>query len=170
MESAANLNISGITLTEANRPYEAIPLFLEALEMEPVNPLLWFNLGVAQQKTGKYEDAIGSFQRALAIDNSIACAWVSLGLIAYEMQKIDLAEDCYLSALAWSCDDPKTWNNLGVLYFTSGNFEDARTSFEKAVSLTPHYPDALINLRDVCRELEDYAAAAEFERVLSCLK
>jgi tetratricopeptide (TPR) repeat protein len=167
MESASFLNSSGIALTEANRPDEAIPFFLEALVIEPVNPLLWFNLGVAQQRTGNYEEAIGSFHRALSIDDNIAEVWVSLGLIAYEMQNTELAENCYLSALERDCADPKTWNNLGVLYFTDGNYEEARLSFEKAVSLMPHYPEALVNLRDVCRELGDFKAAAEFERALS---
>ena len=169
MENASFLNSSGIALTEANRPNEAIPFFLEALVIEPINPLLWFNLGVAQQRSGHYDDAIGSFKRVLFIDDNLAEVLVSLGLIAYEMQHIDLAEDCYLSALARDSADPKTWNNLGVLYFTSGNLEEARLSFEKAVSLLPHYPEALFNLRDVCRELGDFYAAAEFERVLSSI-
>jgi tetratricopeptide (TPR) repeat protein len=169
METASFLNDSGIALTEANRPNEAIPLFRQALVMEPENPLLWFNLGIAQQKTGEYEEAVESFHRAIVIDDTLADAWVSLGLIYYGMEHFDLAEDCYKSALVRDQNDPKTWNNLGVLYYTGGNFEDARLSFEEAVRLSPHYSDVLINLRDTCRELGDYRAAAEFERVLSGL-
>jgi hypothetical protein len=37
------------------------------------------------------------------------------------------------------------------------------------VSLVPMYYEALYNLRDACRELQDYRAAAEFERILSRL-
>ena len=51
METAATLNDSGIALTEANRPGEAIPLFHRALRMEPENPLLWTNLGIAWQRS-----------------------------------------------------------------------------------------------------------------------
>jgi tetratricopeptide (TPR) repeat protein len=169
METAAYLNDSGIALTEANRPNEAIPLFRKALCMEPENPLLWLNLGIAQQRTGEYEEAIDSFHRALAIEESIAEAWVSMGLIYYELEQFEQAEECYHTALTWDDNDPKTWNNLGVLYFTEGSLEEARHCFEEAVSLSPLYYDALFNLRDACRELEDYRAAAEFERVLSGL-
>ncbi|MDR2182213.1 MAG: tetratricopeptide repeat protein, partial [Treponema sp.] len=63
-------------------------------------------------------------------------------------------------------DSPRAWNNLGVLYFTQSRREEARRCFEEAVAIVPHYEDALVNLRDVCRELADYRAAAEFERVL----
>ncbi|GHV96131.1 hypothetical protein AGMMS50293_24510 [Spirochaetia bacterium] len=169
METAAFLNDSGIALTEANRPYEAIPLFRKALIMEPGNPLLWLNLGIAQQRTGDYEEAIDSFHRALAIEDDIAEAWASMGLIYYEMEEFDLAEECYQSSIARNDGDPKTWNNLGVLYFTEGSMDDARHCFEEAVSLAPLYYDALFNLRDACRELKDYRAAAEFERILSGL-
>lgn len=169
METAASLNDSGIALTEANRPNEAIPLFRKALCMEPGNPLLWLNLGIAQQRTGDYDEAIDSFQWAVTIEDDLAEAWVSMGLIYYELEQFELAEDCYHSALDRDDSDPKSWNNLGVLYFTEGSFEEARRCFEEAVSLSPMYYDALFNLRDACRELEDYRAAAEFERVLSGL-
>jgi tetratricopeptide (TPR) repeat protein len=167
MESATFLNDSGIALTEANRPNEAIFLFRKALIMDPENPLLWLNLGIAQQRTGEYDEALHSFQRAVAIDDDLADAWVSMGLIYYELEQFDLSEACYHSALEREGDAPKTWNNLGVLYFTEGSYEEARHCFEEAVSLVPLYYEALYNLRDVCRELEDYRAAAEFERILS---
>jgi tetratricopeptide (TPR) repeat protein len=167
METASSLNNSGIALTEANRPYEAIPLFRKALIMEPENPLLWMNLGIAQQRTGEYEEAISSFQRAICIEDDLADAWCSLGLIYYELEQFELAEECYQSALMRDDNTPKTWNNLGVLYFVEGSFEEARRCFEEAVSLSPLYYEALFNLRDTCRELEDYRAAAEFARILS---
>ncbi|MDR0562791.1 MAG: tetratricopeptide repeat protein [Spirochaetaceae bacterium] len=167
METAAYLNDSGIALTEANRPDEAISLFRKALIMEPGNPLLWLNLGIAQQKTGDYDEALGSFQRAVSIEDTLADAWVSMGLIYYELEQFEISEACYHSALERDCNAPKTWNNLGALYFTEGSYEEARHCFEEAVSLAPLYYEALYNLRDTCRELEDYRAAAEFERVLS---
>jgi tetratricopeptide (TPR) repeat protein len=67
-------------------------------------------------------------------------------------------------------NSPKTWNNLGVLYFVEGSYEEARHCFEEAISLAPIYYEAIFNLRDTCRELGDYRAAAEFERVLSGMK
>ena len=167
METAASLNDSGIALTEARRPDEAIPLFRQALIMEPENPLLWLNLGIAQQRTGDYRNALESFERALAIDDNLEDAWLSMGLIHYEQKQFELAEDCYHFALTRNNDSPKSWNNLGVLYFTQKSYEAARHCFEEAVALTPLYEDALVNLRDTCRELEDYRAAAEFERSLS---
>jgi tetratricopeptide (TPR) repeat protein len=169
MENAARLNDSGIALTEANRPNEAIPLFQQALSLEPENPLLWLNLGIALQKTGEYGEALESFQRAVYIDDYLADAWGSMGLIYYELEQFNFAEECYHAAIARDSSLPNIWNNLGVLYFSEGSYEEARYCFEEAVSLLPVFYDALINIRDTCRELEDYPAAAEFERILSGL-
>jgi tetratricopeptide (TPR) repeat protein len=138
--------------------------------MEPQNPLLWLNLGIAQQRTGEYEEAIFSFEKALAIDDEIADAWLSLGLIYYELENFDLAESSYQRSISLEDENPKTWNNLGVLYFTEGDFEEARYCFEQALTLAPLYYEALYNLRDACRELEDYRAAAEFERLILEIK
>jgi tetratricopeptide (TPR) repeat protein len=137
--------------------------------MEPENPLLWLNLGIAQQRIGNYEEALDSFRRAIYIDNALVDAWGSMGLIYYELEQFDTAEECYHTALSRDDHSPKIWNNLGVLYFSEGSHEEARYCFEEAISLSPMYYDAMYNLRDTCRELKDYRAAAEFERILSGL-
>jgi tetratricopeptide (TPR) repeat protein len=167
LETAALLNDSGIALTEANRPNEAIPLFRKALIMEPGNPLLWTNLGIAQQRTGDYDEALTSFRQAVYIEDTLADPWVSMGLIYFELEQFEEAENCYESALEREDRDPKIWNNMGVLYFTLGSYEEARYCFEESVSLAPLYYDALYNLRDTCRELGDYRAASEFGRVIA---
>jgi tetratricopeptide (TPR) repeat protein len=96
-------------------------------------------------------------------------AWVSMGLIYYELEQFDLAEECYQSALIRDANSPTAWNNLGTLYFVEGSYEEARQCFERAVGLAPMFYEALFNLRDTCRRLQDYRAAAEFERILSQL-
>ncbi len=167
METAALLNDSAIALTEANRPNEAISLFRKALALEPGNPLLWLNLGIAQQKSGDYNGATDSFFHCLSFDSNLSEAWNALGLIHYELERFNEAEAFYKKALQKNNRSPKCWNNLGVLYFTIGSYEEARHCFEQAVSLSPHYYDALYNLRDTCTELGDTRAAVEFSRRLS---
>jgi tetratricopeptide (TPR) repeat protein len=134
--------------------------------MEPGNPLLWLNLGIAQQRTGEYKEALESFQQAVRIDEGIAESWGAMGLIYFELDAFDSAKECYLMALEKDPNSPKIWNNLGVLFFSWECYEEARSCFEEALSLMPMYYDALYNLRDTCRELSDFRAAAEFERVL----
>jgi tetratricopeptide (TPR) repeat protein len=166
METAASLNDSGIVLTEANRPFDAIPLFRKALSMEPGNPLLWLNLGIAQHRNGEYDEAKESIERCRAIDDDNSDAWGALGLLHYEREQYEEAEFYYNGAIERDDSSSRCWNNFGVLYFTEGAYDEARECFERAVSLDPHYYDALFNLRDVCGELGDQRAADEFGRRL----
>jgi tetratricopeptide (TPR) repeat protein len=166
METAASLNDSGIVLTEANRPSDAIPLFQKALILEPGNPLLWLNLGIAQHRLGEYDEAEQSFQRCRAIDDDCAEAWSALGLLLYEQERYEEAEAYYRGALSRDDTGARCWNNLGVLYFSEGGYDEARECFERAVTLDPLYYDGLFNLRDACSELGDERAAAEFGRRL----
>ena len=166
METAASLNDSGIVLTEANRPSDAIPLFQKALILEPGNPLLWLNLGIAQHRLGEYDEAEESLERSRSIDDDCAEAWCALGLLFYERERYEEAEACYRGALARDDGIASCWNNLGVLYFSEGGYGDARECFERAVTLDPLYYDGLFNLRDACQELGDERAAAEFDRRL----
>jgi len=170
METAEYLNHSGIALTEANRPFEAIPLFQRALVIDPENPMLWLNLGIAQQKTGEYKEALDSYRQSVRIDDGMAESWCAMGLIYFELEAFDSAEECYRIALERDPNSPKTWNNLGALFFSERSYEEARRCFEEALNLVPMYYDALYNIRDVCRELSDFRAAAEFERVLRGLR
>ena len=169
METIATLNGTAIALTEANRPHEAIDLFHRALEREPGNPVLWLNLGIAQQRTGSYELASDSFRYALNLDVGLTEAWFSLGLIHYEKGEFELSRQCYDTALQQDDSQPKAWNNLGVLYFAEEDYEKARDCFERAVSLAPDFHDALFNLRDVCTIQGDRSAEAECRRALSRL-
>ncbi len=169
METVAELNDSGIVLTEANRPTDAIPLFRRALIMEPENPLLWLNLGVAQHRSGDYDEAEFCLDRCRSIDDTRAEAWAALGLVYYEQERFDEAENCYQGALVRDPNLSHCWNNLGVLYFQEGSYNEARECFERAINLNPWYYDAVYNLRDTCAELGDSRAADEFSRLLATL-
>jgi tetratricopeptide (TPR) repeat protein len=167
MDSVAMLNDSGIVLTEANRPFEAIELFRKALVQEPENQWLWLNIGMAQKKVGDYEAAEYSYRRCVGIDRSNGEAWSALGLIMYEQERFDEAERFYLNALDRARGIASIYNNYGVLKFTLGDYNTARELFEQAVALSPGYHDALYNLRDCCMELEDPSAAYEIGRRLN---
>jgi Tfp pilus assembly protein PilF len=163
------LNVSAVTLTEAGYPFEAVKILNRALEAEPENPILHFNKGIALQKTGDYEKALDSFQEALRRDGGMAAAWGAMALLYYESSALSRAEDCYKTALRLDSEEPRVWNNYGVLHFTRGEYESARRCFEKSAAMLPSYRDALINLRDTCRLLEDWRAAAETEALLGAL-
>jgi tetratricopeptide (TPR) repeat protein len=166
METSSELNDLGIALTQAGNFFEAVTVFRKAVLIDKGNPLLYLNMGLAGQKAGDYAAAAKNFRKALELQSGLYDAWAALGLVYYEMGRLESAEDCYKKALTGE-KKSETLNNLGVLYYNQEKYEDARYFFEEAAGLSPFYYDALYNLRDTCRELKDFRAEEEVNRLLS---
>jgi len=68
--------LSGLAVVRIREgwPGAALPLLKRALENHPNDAGLWSNLGVAQAKLEKYDEARVAFERALALDSSLAGA------------------------------------------------------------------------------------------------
>lgn len=65
-------------------------------------------------------------------------------------QVADAARD-FIAALKLDPDDPLIHNDLGVVSHALGHVDRARTSFERALKLAPHMPEALENLDTVAK-------------------
>lgn len=73
----------GYVALEADRNPEAEKWLLRATRLDPEEPHYWYNLGIAQQRQEKLEQALASYERAHAItpdDEDIATAYRDLQL------------------------------------------------------------------------------------------
>lgn len=66
------------------------------------------------------------------------------GLIATGSRKLDEAEEKYLSAYAWRSTWPAVTIALGNLALTAEEFSSAVDFYDKTLTFTPLYPDALL--------------------------
>jgi len=94
----------------------------------------------------------------------------SLTLVCFALDEMDDAFEYCSENLEINPENPHAWNNLGVLYFARGEYQKAETAFEQAVSLYPHYYDALYNLRDTYAELGNKVGQAECARLMAQLR
>ncbi len=78
---------------------------------------------------------------------------VEYGLILTECGRNDEAIRVLGKASGMIDWDPELWNYLGVAYWNKGDLENARTSYEHALSLDPKYAVVLSNLGTVETEL-----------------
>ncbi len=53
----------------------------EAIELDPNNPTLFFNLGVVNQNENKTEDAIKYYNRAIELDPNYGDAFMNLAIV-----------------------------------------------------------------------------------------
>lgn len=65
---------------------------------------------------------------------------------------------------------PEVLNNLGTIYRQLGDRDQARASFEKAVSLRPNYPLARFNLAESYESTNRRLAISEYETYLALVE
>ncbi len=82
-------------------------------------------------------------------------AWFQRGLSAQNAGRRSEAEEDYRRSLAADPDRPEVLNNLGVLYLQQNRFEEAKALFAKAISRSPSYARAHLNLAGAMWGLED---------------
>ena len=54
-------------------------LMIEAVELDPTNPVLFFNLGVVNANEDKIEAAIKFYKKAIELDPAYGDAYLNLG-------------------------------------------------------------------------------------------
>ena len=162
-KEALLLNEQAIDLSNRGNYKEAIACFLSAIHIEKKNFLLWYNLGITYRDSGDLEAAKNALFQAHKLDSSNEEVLETLSLVCYTAE--DLGEAFYWArqALDINPKNANVWNNIGVYHFAENDFTSAAAAFERALSIYPHYYDALFNSKDAYLELGNRVGAKECE-------
>ncbi len=152
-ETPSNLNDSAVKLASEGAHNEAIACLRKGLLIDPENGVLWFNLALSYRALGNREAAREALIRAAEDIPNDTDVFDTLGVVLHELGDDAGAERCYDRALDIDPGNGRVWNNFGVLLFGSERFTEARSAFEKSLTLIPDFDDALYNLRDTYEEL-----------------
>ena len=163
VENSENLNAQAIELASRGCFVEAIACFKKAITIDKKNYLLWYNLGVTYRDAGDMSLAKEALEQALLLQNNDTDTLETLSMVCFVMEDFESAYNYSAEALQINPNNPHLWNNLGVVLFNTQQYEDACEAFEKAVSLYPHYYDALYNLRDTYQQLHNEVGVVECE-------
>ncbi len=160
-------------------PWDHAP-WLERLlalaEKAPNHPKVHYYIGTAQIEMGQYRQAIVSLTRALSGDPTMAdayrrrgdCHYILIPVLGGDVQAYyDRALADYEVALEIE-PDVYTYNTHGSIVGALGQWEDAIHEYDRAVDLTPDYPETYFN-RGYAYEVlgQTERAIADFERFLS---
>jgi tetratricopeptide (TPR) repeat protein len=117
---------------KAQRPADAISPLREAALLDPLNPFIQHDLGLACLEVGRVEDAIAALQSAVARDPRYGDAHFRLG-IAWEKQgKLRAAVAAYDRATQLLPSLAEAWFRAGALVYTMGHLEEAIGCFRRA--------------------------------------
>ena len=120
-----------------------------------------YQSGIDYQKSGNFAQAISCFEQVLASDSMHSGAWHFLGVVALIQKNYLRAREHMERALLFCNTNPVYYNNYGAVLRLMSYLYEAKTAFEKAISLNSGYADAWSNLGQTLFLMKDEDRSVE---------
>jgi tetratricopeptide (TPR) repeat protein len=117
----------------------------KALDLDLINPVAHFIRGYAYMELGDTTLAIKNFEAATNQDQAYYEAYLELGML-YSAQKNPLAAGYLQTATRIGPDRAEGFYLLGLFYQDQENIPKAVETYEKLLTISPDYKEALYNL------------------------
>ena len=121
-------------LLQAGRPADAIVPLRDAALLQPSNPIIQHDLGLACLEVDRIPDAIEALQRAVASNPRYADAYFRLGIAFEKLGNIDRAIVAYHRATELLPSLTEAWYRAGALVYTLGHRDEAIGCFRRAAA------------------------------------
>ena len=118
----------------AGRPADAIAPLRDAALLEPFNPIIQHDLGLACLEVGRVSDAIAALQWAVASNPRYADAHFRMGIALEKIGDIGRAIVAYDRATRLQPSLTEAWFRAGALVYTLGHREEAIGCFRRAAA------------------------------------
>ena len=118
----------------AGRPGDAIAPLRDAVLLQPSDPIIQHDLGLACLEVGRVPDAIAALQRAVASNPRYTDAYFRLGIALEKLGDIGGAIVAYDRATELLPSLTEAWYRAGALVCTLGHREEAIGCFRRAAS------------------------------------
>jgi Flp pilus assembly protein TadD len=122
------------TLLQAGRPADAIVPLRDAALLQPSNPLIQHDLGLACLEVGCVPDAVAAFERAVASNPRYADAFFRLGIALEKLGDIGRAIVAYDRATELLPSLTEAWFRAGALVYSLGHGDEAIACFRRAAA------------------------------------
>jgi tetratricopeptide (TPR) repeat protein len=118
---------------KAGRPADAIAPLRDTAVLQPSNPIIQHDLGLACLEVGRVPDAIAAFERAIANDPQYTDSYFRLGIALEKLGDIRGALVAYDRATELP-SLTEAWFRAGALAYTLGHRDEAIGCFRRAAA------------------------------------
>jgi tetratricopeptide (TPR) repeat protein len=140
-------------------PRGAAETYRLAIEVDPSNPRLPLNLGLALADAGSPAEAIVAYRASLALDALQPLAWVNLGIALAGSGDVAGAADAYRRALAINAREPLALFNLANVRLQAGALDEAAAAYRATIDADPSISLAHFYLARILAQRGELAAA-----------
>lgn len=103
------------------------PPLIRSLELNPYQPAIYINLGVAYEGLNQWDKALEMYGKAISLMSDEPEAYYNMGRIYYnEYHDRTRALNCFLKARELNPLEPDVHQYLAFIYHDQGNIEDAQ--------------------------------------------
>jgi tetratricopeptide (TPR) repeat protein len=159
-----------LAFIERGEMEKAMDDLVVAARLLPDNPEPFMAMGDVHMANRRFQEAVESFRAALAINQGIARAHFNIGYISKEFRD-DLTTGLARLAKAAELDSTNATYafQLGDVYHKMELFEEAKNSFERAISLDSDHAYAHYSLGEILEEHMDLPLEgfSEYEKAIS---
>ena len=152
-----------------NDTSKALEQFLKALEINPDDPYLHYDLALTYDMKGVLDKAAHHLKEAIELKPDYSDAYNYLGFVYFRQGRVDEAIESYNKALDnllyMSPQDAHL--NLGVAYLSIKQYQKAKVHLEEAIRLVPDFAAAYNSLGKTYEGLRQYdKARSAYEKAL----
>jgi len=126
----------------AGNAAQAASLYRDALESDPDEPLLYYKLSKALDKTKDTAGEKTALLKAIQLDPNLAEAQNQLGYLAVQDGDAVQAESYFHAALHASPSYMGAWINLAATLASEAKWQDAKQALQHAMEIDPDNADA----------------------------
>ena len=140
----------------------------KSIQLQPVFPEAFNNLGMAYKELGLKEEAVRCYQTALAQDPSMADPCINLGRFAEDAGDLERAFGWLTKALQVEAHSPQAHFAMGNFMVKMGREQEGASHLRQAVTLKPDFAEALNNLGNVLLSLKQHEEGLEaFQKAIA---
>jgi Flp pilus assembly protein TadD len=138
-ELAPARDIGGHVALELDERAAAIEHFRVLAKLEPSNPDVHSNMGLAYYKDERLGDAIESYKRVLVFAPNSPEGHNDLGLAYAKDKRLEEAAKHLKQVIEWRPDSPALHSNLGLVLYFKNDTEEAVHEWREVTRLSPRY-------------------------------
>jgi Flp pilus assembly protein TadD len=134
---AAFFNLRGLCLSELHEHDEAVKCFVEAIKINPLDPMPYTNIGNSLAKNLQFDEADKYFDLALTVEPNHVEAVIGKGVAAFQNLDYPAAEAAFKAALQLRPGFSMVETNLGNCYSVQGKYDKALIYLNKSIERDP---------------------------------
>ena len=146
LKSPEGLFYTGLSFLWAKDYEKALSYFEKAVEKNPKNADVWFNIGYCDAVLRQYTEAIGAYKQAIRIKPNDVDAHYNLGMIYDHLGRYTEAIEEFKKAIRIKPDYADAHYNLGLVYGQLGRYPEAIEEYKEVIRIKPDYVDAHCDL------------------------